>query len=174
MVERLTSLVAGTLAERVKMPTIKYVVKLTAKQRQELIELTRRGKHSARKIARARILLKAEDGLSDEQIAEELLVGSATVGRIRQRFATEGFESSLGERPRPGRQRKLSPKQEAHLIATACSATPEGHARWTLRLLADRVVELGFAETCSYELVRRALKKTNSSRGKSPSGASRK
>lgn len=156
------------------MPATKYRVSLTSEQSKQLFEIIRRGKSSARKIARARILLKADERLSDEQIAEALHVGSATVGRTRQRFFEEGLESALNERPRPGAQPKLTGKQVAHLIAVACSKAPQGRARWTLRLLADKVIELGFAETCSHELVRRVLKKTNSSRGKRLSGASRR
>lgn len=156
------------------MPAAKYIVELGSDERAQLLGLLRGGKTSARKIARARILLKADERLTDEQIAEALHVGSATVGRVRQRFVKEGLESALRERPRPGGRCKLTGKQEAHLIATACSRAPEGHSQWTLRLLADKVVELGYAETCSHEAVRQVLKKTKSSRGKSTSGAFRR
>jgi transposase len=84
---------------------------------------------------------------------------------VRQRFVEEGLESALNERPRPGQRRKLDGKQEAHLVAVACSQAPAGHARWTLQLLADKVVELEFADSISPETVRQVLKKTNSSRG---------
>ena len=156
------------------MPAAKYIVELGSNERAQLLGLLRGGKTSARKMARARILLKADERLTDEQIAEGLHVGSATVGRVRQRFVEEGLESALRERPRPGGRRKLTGKQEAHLIATACSKAPEGHSQWTLRLLADKVVELGFAETCSHEAIRQVLKKTKSSRGKSTNGAFRR
>ena len=118
------------------------------------------------------MLLLADEGRSDEQVAQALQAGSATVGRVRQRFVEEGLASALSERPRCGQRPKLTGPQEAHLIAVACSAPPPGHARWTLRLLAGRVVELGFAETYSYEAARRVLKKTTSSPGKRNSGVS--
>jgi transposase len=156
------------------MPAAKYIVELTADEREQLLAIIRRGKTGARKITRSRILLKADERLTDEQIASALEVGSATVGRVRQRFVEEGLENALGERARAPKRRKLSAKQEAHLIAVACSKAPEGRARWTLRLLADRIVELGFAESYSHEQVRRLLKKRSSSLGKKPSGAYRK
>jgi transposase len=153
------------------MPAAKYIVELTADEREELLAIIRRGKTLARKITRARILLKADQRLTDEQIASDLEIGSATVGRVRQRFVEGGLENALSERPRASKRRKLSAKQEAHLIAVACSKAPEGRARWTLRLLADRVVELGFTESCSHETVRRLLKKRSSSPGRKQSGA---
>jgi transposase len=155
------------------MPAVKYVVKLKPEQRKELLVTIRRGKSSARKMSRARILLKADERFTDEQIAEIVHVGSSTVGRVRQRFVEKGLDNALNELPRPGGRRKFTGKQEAHLIATACSKAPEGHARWTLRLLADKAVELGFSESCSYEAVRKVLKKTTSSRGKRSNGAYR-
>jgi transposase len=154
------------------MPAAKYIVDLTADERETLLQLIRRGKPAARKVTRARILLKADEGLTDSQIAGALHVGTATVGRVRQRFVEEGLDSALREKPRRGQRRKLTGKQEAHLIAVACSKAPEGHARWTLRLLAARVVELGFAEAISRETVRQMLKKATSSRGRKSSGAS--
>lgn len=153
------------------MPAAKYIVKLKPEQKRELLGVIRRGKSSARKMTRALILLKADERLSDEQIAKMLHVGSSTVGRVRQRFVEQGLDSALNERPRPGGRRKFSGKQEAHLIATACSKAPEGRARWTLRLLADKAVELGFAQSCSYEAIRKVLKKTKSSPGKRSNGA---
>jgi putative transposase len=122
---------------------------------------------------RARILLKADDGLSDEEIAAALDVGTATVGRTRQRFVEESL-GALDEHSRPGAQRKLTGKQEARLIAVACTPAPEGHARWTLRLLADKVVELGFADALAHETVRRVLKKTPLNRGNKSNGVCRK
>ena len=156
------------------MPAAKYIVELTADEQQQLLKLIRCGKASARKLTRARILLKANERLTDEQTADALHVGSATVGRVRQRFVEEGFESALSERSRPGQRLKLDGKQQAHLIAVACSSPPEGRGRWTLRLLADQVVELGLAEAVSYETVRQVLKKVNSSPGRNSSGASPK
>lgn len=141
------------------MPTIKYIVDLTDEEGEQLHQLLRRGKPSARKVTRARILLKANEGLSDSQVAQALDVGTATVWRVRKRFVEEGLERALNERPRPGQRPKLDGTQEAHLIAVACTKAPEGHARWTLRLLADQAVELGLAESLSYETVRQVLKK---------------
>ena len=135
-----------------------------------LLGITRRGKSSGRKVKRYLILCKADEGLTDQQVAEALMVGPATVGRVRQRFVEGGLKCALDGLPRPGQRRKLDGKQEAHLVAVACSAPPEGHARWTLRLLADQAVELGL--TVSREMVRQVLKKTNSSRGGRRSGAS--
>ena len=156
------------------MAHVKYVVDLSEEEEQRLRKIISRGKVSARRAARARILLKANEGLGDEQVASALEVGSATVGRIRQRFVEEGLEAALKDKPRPGQPRKLSGKQEAHLIAVACSNPPKGRARWTLRVLAGKVVELGFAESICHETVRQILKKTTSSPGKSNSGASRR
>ena len=156
------------------MAHVKYVVDLSEEEEQQLRKIISRGKVSARRAARARMLLKANEGLSDEQVAGNLEVGSATVGRIRQRFVEEGLEAALKDKPRPGQPRKLSGKQEAHLIAVACSNPPEGRARWTLRVLAGKVVELGFAESICHETVRQILKKTTSNPGKSNSGASRR
>jgi transposase len=155
------------------LPAKKYIIDLTADERDALLQLIRKGKPSARKVTRARILLQAADGFTDAQIATALTTGEATVGRTRKRFVEEGLEA-LNERPRPGARLKLEGKQTAHVIALACSKAPEGHSHWTLRLLAGKVVELGFAESFSRETVRRLLKKTNSSPGSTSSGASRK
>ena len=99
------------------------------------------------------------------------MVGPSTVSRVRQRFVEGGLERALNDRPRPGKQRKLDGKQEAHLVAVACSPAPEGHTRWTLRLLAGKVVELDLADSICRETVRQVLKKTNSSRGRRRNGA---
>ena len=146
------------------MPKKKYLVTLTDAERTELEQLLRGGKTATRKVTRARILLKASDGWADQRIAEALCIGRATVERTRRRFVEENLEA-LAERPRPGKQPKLDAKAEARLIAEACSAAPEGQKRWTLQLLADRVVQLRLAESYSCEAVRRVLKKTLSSRG---------
>ena len=153
------------------MPTKQYLVNLTQDEREHLLDITRRGKSSARKVKRSLILCKADEGLTDQQVAEAVMVGPSTVSRVRQRFVEGGLERALNDRPRPGKQRKLDGKQEAHLVAVACSAAPEGHARWTLRLLADQVVKLEFTESISRETVRQVLKKTNSSRGRRRNGA---
>jgi transposase len=123
--------------------------------------MTRKGTVKARKFKRAMILLKANEGLSDPQIMEAVEVSRPTVERIRKRYVEGGLEKALNEDPRPGQRRKLDGRGEAFLIATACSDAPEGHNHWTLRLLADRIVELGVVESISYETVRRTLKKTS-------------
>ncbi len=146
------------------MPKKKYLVTLTDDERTQLEQLLRGGKAATRKVTRARILLKAADGWHDQRIAEALNIGRVTVERTRQRFVEENL-AALDERPRPGNKPKLDAKAEARLIAEACSAAPEGRQRWTLSLLAERVVQLKLAESYSYEAVRRVLKKTNSSRG---------
>ena len=151
------------------MPKKKYVIDLTSEERAMLEQLTRRGRARARKLTRARILLKADEGLTDEEIAAALDVGIATVGRTRQRFV-EANLAALEERPRPGGERKLTGTQEAHLVAVACTPAPAGQRRWTLRLLADKVVELGFADAIARETVRQVLKKMSSSRGSTSSG----
>tara|TARA_B100001971_G_C18166959_1_gene524774 strand:+ start:125 stop:595 length:471 start_codon:yes stop_codon:yes gene_type:complete len=153
------------------MPAKQYRVNLTQDERDHLLDITRRGKSSARKVKRSLILCKADEGLTDQQVAEALMVGPSTVSRVRQRFVEGGLERALNDRPRPGQRRKLDGKQEAHLVAVACSSTPEGHSRWTLRLLADQVVKLEFTDSICRETVRQILKKTNSSRGRRKNGA---
>lgn len=133
--------------------------------------MIRKGKCSARRQTRARILLKADEGASNQAIMAALDVSEDMVYRARQRFVEEGLEAALSDKPRPGQKPKLTDKQCAHLIAIACSEAPEGHDHWTLRLLADKVVELGFADAFSHEAVRMVLKKTGSSRGKKSNGA---
>ena len=141
------------------MAAIKYKVKLTESERTGLNEVSQRGKASVRTVKRALSLLKADQGLRDREIADVLLVNAATVARARKRYVEEGLEAAINDRPRPGQERKLDGKQEAHLIAIACSAAPAGHTHWTLQLLADQVVELEFAESISLETVRQMLKK---------------
>jgi transposase len=143
----------------------KYVVTLSAEERAALHALTRKGKVAARKMTRAHILLQADAGATDEAIAQALHVGVSTVERTRQRCVEEGVEAALSERPRPGARRKLHGKQEAYLVALACSDPPQGHARWTMQLLADKVVSLEMVPSLSAETVRRLLKNTRSSRG---------
>ena len=151
--------------------TKKYIVTLTDEERHMLAAMLSRGKGAARKLMHARILLKADvgsggPGWNDEAIAEGLEVGRATIERVRRRFVEEGLEVAL-ERRRPRREyaRTLDGEAEAHLIAMACSQPPEGRSRWTLRLLADRMVQLEYVEQVSYQTVRRTLKKTNLSLG---------
>jgi transposase len=149
----------------------KYRVTPTPEERVSLEQLIGRGKASARKLTHARILLKADEGgegpgWPDGQIAASLEVGLATVARVRQRYVEEGLEAALVPRPSPRiYARKLDGAGEAHLIALTCATPPEGRKRWTLQLLADRMVALGRAEALSYETVRRVLKKTSSSPG---------
>jgi transposase len=149
----------------------KYIVTLTDEERRMLQEMLRRGKAAARKLTHARILLKADaaDGgpdWNDAAIAEGLEVGRATVERVRKEFVEEGLEAALERRkPRRVYRRKLDGDGEAHLVALACQKPPEGRSRWTLQLLADRMVELKYVEEISYQTVRRTLKKTNSSLG---------
>ena len=154
------------------MAALKYKVELNESERTHLKQMASRGETSARKVKRALVLLKADEGMTDCDIASGLLISASTVGRVRTRFVKEGLDSALNERPRPGQKRKLNGRQEAHLIAIACSDAPEGHTHWTLQLLADKVVAMGFAESISLETVRQILKKTNSSRGRRRSGAS--
>lgn len=142
----------------------KYLVDLTGDERATLQSLVRRGKTQSRKVTRARILLHAAEGATDSEIVSALGVGVATVERTRRRFVEAGL-GALDERPRAGARPRLSDKAEARLVAEACSRAPEGREHWTMRLLAGRVVELGLANACSHETVRRVLKKSGSSRG---------
>jgi transposase len=155
------------------MPKKKYLVDLSDDERQALLQLLRTGKHSSRKLTRARILLQADEGFTDEQIAQTLKVGRVTVERLRQRFV-EGGLTALTDKPRPGKKPKLSAKAEARLIAEACSKAPQGRTHWTMQLLADRLVELCEVDLISDETIRRTLKKTSSSRGANNNGASRR
>jgi transposase len=146
------------------MPKKKYIVKLDDAEREQLEQMLRAGKHPTRKLTRARILLKAASGWNDDQIAAALGIGRSTVERTRESFVERGLEA-INERPRPGQKPKLDAKAEARLVAEACSKAPEGHAHWTMQLLADRLIELKLVESVSDETVRRALKKRRSSRG---------
>ena len=156
------------------MPARKYRVDLTESEREQLLNIARRGKSSARKVKRSLILCQADEGLNDQQIAQALLVGAATVSRVRRRFVEEGLDRAMNERPRPGQRRKLDGKQEAHLVAVAGSQAPAVPGCRTLSTsggLADKVVELEFADSISPETVRQVLKKTSSNRGRRRSGA---
>jgi transposase len=145
----------------------KYIVTLTAQERHTLEQLLGKGKVAARKIARAHILLSADAGpqapaWTDEQIAQTFHVGLATIYRARQAFVEHGLDAALSRRRASRhRRRKLDGEQEAHLIALACGAPPCGCKRWTLRLLAERFVELGHVEAVSPEAIRQTLKKMN-------------
>ena len=160
-------------------PASKVVVRLTADQRRALEELVHTGACSAHAARRARILLKADadgpDAWPDERIADALDVCRMTVMRARHRFAAEGVAGTVRKKKAAGRQyRKLDGAQEARLVSVACSEPPAGHARWTMGLLAERLVELEVVESISPSTVCRTLQKTNSSRGSSSSGSSRR
>ena len=149
----------------------KYIVTLTQEERRILRDMLSRGRAAARKLMHARILLKADaseggPNWRDAAIAEGLEVGRATVERVRKRFVEEGFEAALDRhKPRRHYRRTLDGDGEAHLVALACSQAPEGRSRWTLRLLADRMVALEYVEALSKDTVRRTLKNMNSSLG---------
>lgn len=149
----------------------RYRVTLTETERAELKSLVSKGQGAARKLTRARVLLLADEtpggpAKADPGIVEALGCGRATVERVRQQFVEDGLEATLNPRPTMRTyERRLDGKAEAHLVAIACGAAPEGRARWTLQLLADRLVVLGHVESIARETVRQTLKKTNSSRG---------
>ncbi len=152
----------------------KYVIRLTEEERSALQELMGKPRVAAAKVLRARMVLKADvdgPGWSDPKIAEAFEVGVSTIHRLRQRLVEEGLEAALSRRP-SSQQRvpKLDGAKEARLIAIACSSPPEGRARWTLKLLADQLVELDIVDDISSETVRQTRKKTRSSRGGSGSG----
>jgi transposase len=141
------------------MPRKIYIVDLTAEERAYLLGFIKSGTHSARKLNRARILLLADEGKSDSEIAEALHTGIATVQRTRQRFVEGNLDGALNERPRPGARKKLDEKGEAVLESLAHSKPPDGRKRWTLQLLADRLVQLRVVDSISHETVRQEVKK---------------
>jgi transposase len=136
---------------------VRYRVELSQTERAELTALLSGGKHAARKLKRAQILLAADAGASDDEIARSVGVGGSTVYRTKRRFVLGNLEAALSAESRPGAGRKLSGKEEALLVATACSSPPQGRARWTLELLADELVRLTAHDTISRETVRRRL-----------------
>ena len=143
-------------------------MRLSEEQRGKLEELTRRGTISVRKYKRARVLLLADENSehgrkNDREVAELVDASLSTVHRVRRRFAEEGLEASLNEKSRPGKPRTFDGKDRAAVIALACSEPPAGHARWSLRLLADKLVELEIVDSISHRTVRDILKKTSSS-----------
>lgn len=154
----------------------KYVVKLSPEERKSLFKLIDEGKGGKEKLNRARILLKADigelgEGWTDSDIAEALYVGLSTVERTRRSLVEEGLESTISRQcSSVPKKRIINGDEEAYLIALACSTPPEGHSSWTLRMLADRMIELKYVETVSHETIREALKKTNLSLGKKKSG----
>lgn len=136
---------------------IRYRIDLDEAERAQLGKMLSGGKHAARRIKRAQILLASDAGASDEEITRTVSVSSSTVYRIKRRFVLNGLESALSEEPRPGAARKLSGKETALLIATACSSPPQGRKRWPLKLLADAMVHLTKHDALSRETVRRRL-----------------
>lgn len=158
--------------------SLKVVARLTDEQRRTLRQLVRTGTHPVAMVRRAQILLKADadgpDRWGDPRIGKTVGCSSMTARRVRQQFVAEGLDATLHRKRPAGRQyRKLDGKQEAQLVAAACSEAPAGRARWTMELLADRLVELKVVESIDPATVWRTLKKTRSSRGSSSSGSSR-
>ena len=149
------------------MPKKKYIVDLTNSEKEELEQLTNKGKIAAYKMNHARILLLADinqqgGGWTDIQISEALNIGQATIERVRKRFVEEGMESAIGRREQKNRRSKIiDGEKEAYLIAIACSETPTGQAKWTLQMLSDKMVELQYVEKVSRETIRKTLKKMN-------------
>lgn len=161
------------------MSAKKYRVFLNGKKRSTLERLVSTGTNKARTITRARILLLADEspcgisrgmGKTDKEIIEVLGISARTVAATRQRFVEEDIEGALNEKPRPGRPPKLTGRDEARLTAIACSEPPEGSVRWSVRLLADKLVEVDLVDSISHEAVRRYLKKGISNRGCESSG----
>ena len=151
---------------------VRYKVTLTDKEREELQAIMSKGKHTSLQFRNACILLNSDEGeqgqkASNEQIARILRITSKTVERLKQRFVEEGFEACIDRKPYPEvKNIKADGDFEAHLVAISCSKAPKGYARWSLRMLADKMVELKYAESISHETVRQVLKKTKLSRGK--------
>jgi len=155
--------------------TKKYLVTLTDDELAKVVALTHKGRIAARRLTRAHILRLAHEPQSDEAIAQTLHTSVATIERVRERFVMGGLDYALSEEPRLGAPRKLAGKQEAFLVALACSTPPEGHRAWTMQLLADRLIESRVVDPeLSDETVRRTLKKTLSSRGFAVNGVFRR
>jgi len=149
-----------------------YKVTLSKQEREQLKAVVSKGVHSSLQYRNACILLSCDEGnfgekISNDQIAQVLQINTKTIERLKQRFVTEGFEACVDRKPYPEKPRiKTDGDFEAHLIAISCSKAPAGYARWSLRMLADKMVELKYAESISHESIRQVLKKTNLSRGK--------
>ena len=155
------------------MPNIKYRLSLTPEERGELNAIVKKGRHSSRKVLNALILLNCDEQaptrrmLKEQQIADVLNISAMKLYRVKQCFVEEGLEIALnGRKGQRAYEKKADGEFEAHLVALSCSKPPPGHERWSLRLLADKVVELQYIDSVSYETVRRVLKKTNSNLGK--------
>jgi transposase len=161
------------IAKEATMRKKVYAVELIDAERQALSALIHAGTSRARMVNRAQILLHADEGKTDKEIAAALHTSASTVWRIRKRFVEDGLHGALHEVVRPGGARTLNGEQEAHLVALACSAPPQGRGEWTMQLLADRLVTLGIVETISDETVRRTLKRGASNPGCTSNGVSR-
>jgi transposase len=151
---------------------VKYKVTLTEKEREKLLAITKGGVHTSKKVIHSLILLNCDEGefsdkVKNEDIVKVLKIGDRTIDRLKRKFVEEGYEAALENRPTTRvYERKADGDIEAHLVALSCSKAPEGFSRWSLRLLADKMVELEYVEEISYETVRRVLKKTNYNPGK--------
>ena len=142
-----------------------HVVSLKEQERDDLKQYLRKGKSSARSLTRARILLLADEGYDDETIAEALMVSKSTVSRIRTRYCEGGLDFALNEKPRSGAPPKIDGRIEAQLTLLACSEPPDGRSKWTVRLLADKLVEMEVIDSISHMSVQRLLKKMKLSLG---------
>ncbi len=151
---------------------VKYKVTLTQKERDELQSITKGGTHTSKKVIHALILLNCDEGehaekVNNEDVAKVLKIGMRTIDRVKKKFVEEGFDSAMENSPTTRiYEKKADGDVEAHLVALACSKAPDGFSKWSLRLLADKMVELEYVDDISYETVRRVLKKTNCSLGK--------
>ena len=159
------------------MPKIKYRLSLTAEEREELNAIVKKGRHSSHKVLNALILLNCDEQapmrrtLKEQQIADVLNISAMKLYRVKQRFVEEGLDIALnGRKGQRVYEKRADGEFEAHLVALSCSTPPPGHERWSLRLLADKVVELQYIDSVSYETVRRVLKKTNLNPGKRSGG----
>ena len=155
----------------------KYKVTLTGEEREELQSIAQKGKHKAERILNALILLNCDEGkhqehrMKNEDVAAVLKISMRKIDRVKKRFVEEGLEIALDGQPSTRvYEKKADGDFEAHLVALSCSTPPKGYSRWSLRLLADRVVELEYIDSISYETVRRVLKKTNSNPGRNRAG----
>jgi transposase len=150
----------------------KYNVTLTEQERDELMSITKGGTHTSKKVIHALILLNCDEGefsdkVNNEEVAKVLKIGARTIDRVKRKFVEEGYEAAMENSPTTRvYERKADGDVEAHLVALSCSSAPEGFTKWSLRLLADKMVELKYVEDISYETVRRVLKKTNCVLGK--------
>ena len=163
------------------MPKVKYRFSLTEDEREELESIITKGKHNSQKVLNSLVLLNCDEGapklrtLREQDIADVLHISAMKVYRVKQRFVEEGLHIALnGHKGQRAYERKADGDFEAHLIALSCSEPPQGYVRWSLRLLADRMVELQYVDSISYETVRRVLKKTKSSHGEKTGGLSRR